>query len=260
MSEGVQAYTLRRDKHAANAVLTRFAPRVPWDRFYANFHPQPGEHLAIIGPTGRGKTEIQNQILPKYHFVAVFATKPIDETMERLIVDGGYTRLQRWRSLNLHDYPRRVIWPDASQLNSQELQKEVFADALDKIFREGGRPKKKPVGWATAVDELWFIVNMLGLGKQIKMFLFQGRSLGISLILATQRPADVPLEVYDQSTHLFFLRDNDDSNIERLAKISSLDSGLVRFIIPRLEDYQTLYVNTRTGKMIRTRTPIPLER
>lgn len=256
----MQAFTLRRDKHAANAALARFAPRMPWDRFYAQFHPKSGEHIAIVGPTGRGKTEIQNNILPKYHFVAVFATKPQDETMERLIKNGGYTRLQRWRSLNLHDYPRRVIWPDATKLDAQEYQKDVFADALDKIFREGGRPKHNPVGWATAVDELWYFVNMLGLGKQIKMFLFQGRSLGISLILATQRPADVPLEVYDQSTHLFFLRDNDESNIERLAKISSLDSGLVRFIIPRLEDYQALYVNTRTGMMIRTRTPVPLER
>jgi hypothetical protein len=234
-------------------------PRVPWDVFNQRvFTPKPGQHAAIIGPTGKGKTTLQNNILPRYMFVAVFATKPQDHTMERLIREGGYVRLQRWRSLNPIDFPRRVIWPDASTLGSKENQRRVFADAFDKIFREGGRPAEAPIGWTLAVDELWYIVNRLGLGDEIKQFLMQGRSLGHSLITATQRPSTVPLEVYDQSTHLFFLRDNDRRNIDRLSEVGTIDSGLVKYAIPRLEPYQALYINNETGNMARTRTPRPL--
>jgi hypothetical protein len=92
------------------------------------------------------------------------------------------------------------------------------------------------------------------------MYLLQGRALGLSLVAATQRPKFVPLEVYDQSTHLFFWRDNDENNLRRLAEINANNSRLLKFIIPNLERYQVLYVNTRTGDMARTRAPAPNER
>lgn len=254
--------------NAASARIAQFAPRKPWDRFIRDtFKPEPGEHTAIIGPTGQGKTTLQNAILPVFPFVAVFATKPMDFTMDRLIHEDGYLRLARWHRLNPIDHPRRVVWPDASDVDSTRLQYDVFADAFTKIFREVGRPKHAPVGWAVAVDELWYVVNFLPpttrggttMAMYIKLYLLQGRALGHSLILATQRPASVPVEVYDQCTHLFFLRDNDDANLDRLAGINSRDSGLTRYIIQNLEKYQALYLNTRTGEMVRTRAPVPRE-
>lgn len=232
------------------------APRVPWDVFSTSiFAPTPGEHIAIIGPTGRGKTVLFTYILQQFQFVAVFATKPQDRSMDKLIRLGGYIVLKQWRSLNPIDFPHRVVWPDASRIDSEENQKRVFADAFDKIFREGGRPKESPVGWAIAIDELWWIINVLGLGREVRQFLLQGRSIGHSLVAATQRPKTVPLEIYDQSTHLFFLRDTDQKNIDRLAEIGSVNSVLVRYTIPRLEQFQALYINTVTGRMARTRIP-----
>lgn len=256
MTSGLQTWMLRRDPHAANAALSTYAPRIPWDSFNGGmFAPKVGEHVAIIGPTGKGKTVLMNAILPSYHFVAVFATKPQDVEMERLIRTDGYVRLQQWRSLNPIDFPRRVIWPDATSIGSYRLQQEVFSRAFGQIFREGGRPKDNPVGWALAIDELWYVANFLQLGQEVKTFLFQGRSVGHTLILATQRPKEVPTAVYDQSTHLFFLRDQNDDNLKRLSEIGSVDSGLVRYAVARLDKFQALYINSVTGEMARTRIP-----
>jgi hypothetical protein len=233
-----------------NRVLARIstdAPRIPWDTFLRReLQWKAGEHFALIGPTGQGKTTMLLNLLPLHPFVTVFVTKPQDKVMESLLLQG-YVKLERWQSLDPKQWPRRLLWPNATELDSLERQKEVFHNAFRTIYREGG--------WTVAIDETWFIVNELKLGGDIKLYLLQARSLGISLLCATQRPAHIPLEIYDQSTHLMFWRDNDESNLKRISGISWRSSDLIRTIVANLEPFQVLYVNTRTGRMLRTRIP-----
>lgn len=248
------------DSTVNDAVLSEKIPRVPWDNFVRRvFQPKPGEHVAVIGPTGQGKTVLINNIVPMYPFVAIFATKPLDNSLDTLTIHRDYRVFNKWIPLPAYDVPRRIIWPDASKVDAYETQEKVFRHAIESIFREGGRPKSKPVGWALAVDELWYITNVLQLKNYVRMILLQGRSLGISLIAATQRPAFVPLEVYDQSTHLFFFQDNDKRNLDRLSGLNVRESGLLRKTISGLEEHQVLYLNTRNGTMARTRAPKPVE-
>lgn len=236
---------------AENVKLARMAtmaPRIPWDEFLAGkFRWVQGEHVALIGPTGQGKTTLLTQLLPLHPFVTVFATKPRDESMQRLIRTGYYP-IKRWESLDPLKIPRRVLWPDATSIDSDRTQAEVFHEAFAKIYREGG--------WTVAIDELWFIINKLKLAEDVKTYLLQARALGISLLVATQRPAWVPLEVYDQSTHLFFWRDNDENNLRRLSGISFRSADLIRSVVADLERFQVLYINTRTGEMLRTKAPM----
>jgi DNA helicase HerA-like ATPase len=133
-----------------------------------------------------------------------------------------------------------------------DVQRRVFADAFNRIYREGN--------WCVAIDEMWYFANQLKLDGAIKLYLTQGRSLGISLVTATQRPVSVPVEVYDQSTHLFFWRDNDRRNLDRLSEINSrVSSSMIRDLVGNLDRYQVLYLNTREGTMYRTRAPHPTE-
>lgn len=222
------------------------APRKPWDVFIRELDWLNGEHFGLIGPTGQGKTNMLINLLPLHPYVTVFATKPKDETMEAL-AQHGYKVIEEWENLNPKKYPRRILWPDAKSIDADIEQQQVFAHGIRAMYREGK--------WTIAIDELWYIVNILNLGKEIKVILLQGRAMGLSLIIATQRPAWVPLEVYDQSTHLMFWRDNDETNLRRISGISYRSADLIRAIIPNLEPHQVLYVNTRTGEMCRTRAP-----
>lgn len=234
-----------------NKMLARIsveAPRVPWDQFIEDLQWHNGEHFALIGPTGQGKTTMLMNLLPLHPYVVVFATKPRDTTMDQLVA-SGYYRMDRWASLDPRVYPRRVLWPPAGRLDSVKTQRVVFQEAFEKIYREGG--------WTVAVDETWFVANTLKLGLELRLFLLQARALGISLICATQRPAYVPLEIYDQSSHIMFWRDNDESNLRRISGISWRSADLVRTIVANLERHQVLYIDIRTGKMLRTRCPAP---
>lgn len=220
------------------------APRVYWDDFMKQLHWEAGEHFGLIGPTGQGKTTMLTRLLPLHPYVAVFATKPRDESMDKLIA-SGYVKLEHWRSLDPADYPRRVIWPDARKLDSRSHQKAVFLDSMERIYREGN--------WTLTIDELWYISNILKLEEMVKVYLLQARAMGISLLAATQRPSSVPVELYDQSTHLMFWRDNDERNLDRLSGIGWRSADLIREIVSNLEPYQVLYINTRKGEMLRTR-------
>lgn len=239
------------------AWVSQSAPRIGWHDFLRNhFQPEPGEHTGIIGHTGSGKTHLQNSLLHKWPFVATFATKKNDITMERLISQRGYERFARWYPLSARDHPRRVIWPPASGLkNMVTVQKRVFEHAMDKIWDEGGRPKEHPVGWAVAMDEVWWFATQLGMREFIKIYLQQGRSNGISLIAASQRPAFIPTEIYSQSTHLFFFLETERKNLDRIGEINSRHAAGVKYIVNNLEPFQVLYVNTRTDTMFRTRAP-----
>lgn len=231
------------------AQMSQEAPRIPWNEFRKDvLHWKAGEHVALIGPTGLGKTTMLLNMLPMHPFVTVFATKPRDKTMASLIRNEGYTRFERWpNGLDPVQYPRRVIWPDASRLDSYAIQKQVFGDAFAKIYREGG--------WTLALDETWYVDDILGLSKEIKTYLLQARSLDISLVSAFQRPAWVPRELYSSSTHLMFWRTNDETDLKSLSGIGFRSASLIRDVVSDLDLYQVLYINSRTGVMCRTRCP-----
>lgn len=224
------------------------APQVEWSVFLNEYFKwYQGEHVALLGPTGSGKTTLAQWILPLRSYVVVLATKPADKTLEAFGKRNGYKVLQKWKRGNPSKNPRRILWPDARDLQSAALQRREFFRALSEIYRDGS--------WCVYMDELWFMGKELKLEHEVKIFLQQSRSNDISLVCSTQRPAFVPLEVYDQSTHLFFWRDNDERNLSRLSGISYRSAALVRELVANLERHEVLYVNVVTGEMVRTMAP-----
>lgn len=232
-----------------SAHLDEQAPRVEWDEFMEYiFDWRQGQHVALIGPTDSGKTTLALAILPLRKYIVVLATKPKDSTLTQFGKGNGFKRFAEWDEIHPELVPRRLLWPDASSLYSAVNQRTHFKRSLAHIYREGG--------WCVYIDELWFLIHHLKLELEVRTYLQQARSNNISLMVATQRPAFVPLEVYDQSQHLFFWRDNDERNLNRISGISWLNANYVRALVASLDRHEVLYIHTPTGSMYRTIAPV----
>ncbi len=226
-------------------------PLVPWDRFLQLFQWVQGEHVGLIGPTGQGKTNAAFWLLAMRKYVVVLATKPKDKSLDKFGKRNGYKRITKWDKLSVSKYPRRILWPNARTLDADVEQQRVFTHALNTIYVEGG--------WCVYIDELWYVGTVLNMTRMVKKYLQQARSIGISLVVSSQRPAWIPVEIFDQSTHLFFYRDGDERNLSRIAGIGWLNANTIRTVVASLPMFHVLYVNTRTGAMMVTKMPPPQE-
>jgi hypothetical protein len=123
--------------------------------------------------------------------------------------------------------------------------RDVLHDAMDGIFLEGRQ--------CVFIDEARYLCQRLRLEQDFVQLLQQGRSLKISVIATTQRPSAMPLEMYDQSTHLFLWRDTDRVNLRRLGEIGGqTETEPIRDAVLSLDaaEHEFLYVDTRSGRMV----------
>ncbi len=228
-------------------------PRVEWDQFVADhFQWVQGEHVSLIGPTGSGKTTLALAILPMRSYVMVLATKPKDDTLDKLVKDG-YRKVKNWkgvvaltRQMNRDRSLRVVMWPPYRSIRDKATQAAALDEAMHEAFIQGG--------WTVFADELYTLGD-LGLNEQLRAYWSQGRALGLSLVAGTQRPAHVDLMAYDQPTHVFFWRDNDERNLKRISGMNGANSKIIKETVSSMARHDTFYVNTRTGAMVITRPP-----
>jgi len=225
------------------------APALEWDQFLEVFEWVQSQHIGIIGPTGSGKTNLSMFLLTLRRYIIALATKPYDETIDNLVESEGFVKWDHWYDRPARYFPKRVIWPNAKNLYSQNKQRKEFQDALSHIYESGG--------WCVYVDEMWYLIHQLKMEKEVKTYLLQARSNNISLVGCSQRPAWIPIEMFDQPEHLFFFRDNDERNLKTISGISWLSANVVRALVARLEPYQFLYIHTRSGTMYRSISPPP---
>lgn len=234
------------------------APVVDWDDFMSFvWEWRQNQHVGLVGPTEQGKTNLAYHLLQQRAFVTYFAIKTQDETLDAYGAQGGYQRLYDWppktgwlikRQVKPAEMPRRLLWPDATQLDSEPEQIRVFSKALADIYAEGG--------WCPVLDDYWYLAHILGFEKTTKKFLANARSNYIPMVVCAQRPAGNRLvELFDQTTHLFFFRDNDEPNLRRISGVGYLASEPIKAFVANLDPYQCLYINTRRGWMYRTTAP-----
>jgi hypothetical protein len=234
------------------------APVVEWDDFLTYVLDwRQNQHLALIGPTGQGKTNALYSLLRQRKYVTYFASKIQDETLDAYTEQGGYEKITDWpprkgrlfrREVKPEEMPRRLLWPDASRLDSEAEQRRVFQKAYSDIYTRGG--------WCTVWDDFWYLAMILGFTRDAKKFLLNARSNYIPFVLATQRPAGQNMvEIFDQAEHLLFYRDNDERNLKSIGGVGWLAARPIMGFVANLDPFQSLYVNTRTGWMYRTMAP-----
>lgn len=221
----------------------------PWPEFVADMQWRQGEHLTAVGPTGSGKTTLTNNLLEKRRFVIFAATKKRDPTVDWLKKNQGFRVVNRIEQLHPQVHNRFIYkpsFPDVGARGLRDQHAEFFRELLNHVFVNGN--------WTLDLDEVRYLTEFLGLTQEYELLLLQGRSLGVTVLSKTQRPKRIPLTAFDQATHLFFWKDNDEENLKRIASLGAAhDARAIRAEVARLPHHEVLYLNTATGEKVRTK-------
>lgn len=257
------------DPKVAAKIDPKAAPsveRMDWEAFKSRgFQWEQGEHIALIGPTGRGKSTLAGNILDKRRLVVALDLKGDDPALKR----WGYESTPSWPLPDegerlkgeIHEKPDgtkvRIVPPLHVRLappvrtrGDRESAAKVFADCLDDVFERGG--------WAVYVDELLIAVGRkFDLGDAIEDLMVHARFRGTSMVNATQAPRWIPKLTYDQATHLFIWPVRDTDGLGRVEEITGFGRA-IRNTLQEMDKHETLYVKP-PDTLIVTQCPPPDE-
>jgi hypothetical protein len=170
---------------------------------------QPGDHVALVGPTGEGKTTFAVGLLNLRKYDLALDPKGEDTTLSR----SGFVRITRlpppgWVQDDIAEgKPARLIVGGAARTAEQDTELErLMREALDYVRHSGG--------WTLYVDEFQLLADqrMFQLGSRVERMLITARKDGTSVVTSFQAMAWVPRAAVRQATAfvvLFATRDRD---------------------------------------------------
>jgi hypothetical protein len=187
-------------------------PFVAWERLKPVIKWHQGQHVFCCGGTGTGKSTVAGEFLGRRSQVVVCVSKGMDEIFEGPYYKD-YETLGAWHP-GKHT---RILLRPANQRTlkeTREHKRKVFAEMFDNVLLVRGN-------WCVDVDETHYMSKTLSLRDEITDMLEQGRSAGISMWNNTQRPADIPLAIYVNSSHAFLFQAQEDYDLQRLANLGN---------------------------------------
>jgi len=200
---------------------------------------EPGQHGAIVSPTGSGKSVFATGLLDLRSYVLVIDAKGGDSTLEKL----GYERLSSWpgerRMLakiekNEKDgKPSRfVVGPVVRRHEDTEKLGEVIRDAIRDAYSMGG--------WTVYFDELQLSTDpRLGINvrKEVDQMLIAARDRGLSVWSSYQSPSWVTPHASRMATWMAVSYTRDREAIRALAANLGRPVNEVAGMIAGLDPY-----------------------
>lgn len=222
----------------------------PWRTLRSQFAAtwQQGQHVTALGANGSGKSTLLLDIARIRENVVLLLTKPRDPTLSDYIERYKYTKISSWPPPS-KKY-RIALWPPFRNKFDYPRMARTFENAINGYTHN----KQQIEGimsqgcWTVVADEMR-MMQRLGLEDDMVMLLTQGRSNDISLLCGAQRPRHIPVEMLTEPTHLFLFHCSDKYDIDRLSEIGGRRTEEIKALVPKLKEYQFLYVNKRKGTL-----------
>lgn len=233
---------------------------VEWEDFVAWFPTvwEQGEHVALIGPTGEGKTTVAAQLMLMRKYVLALDPKGGDSTLS-ILEKRGFQRITSWP-------PPRSVRDDIEEGNPARLIVGHRIDSHDGFPKLAALFKKTLAGafsdrgWTVYVDELQIVSDrsMMNLMKTVELNLIAARDRAVSMVTSYQRPANVPRTASDQATWLIIFYTRDRDTVDRIAEMMGRPKDEVRGAISALQRHCVLIVNRSPRMPMLVTQPDPL--
>lgn len=218
---------------------------------------RPGHHISMIGPNGTGKTTLGFKLMNQLHLLHPQTSGLVlvmkrdkgpkgaprgttgDPTVSKLARRYGAPITRNWpltvgqKALHPKEKtPFWVFWPKHSDdfRKDKVAHRIMFDDALSEGFKSGRR--------FVFADEVAGLAGRLRLGDALEHIWTQGRSSEYGIVGATQRPAGVPLYMYNSARHIFLWKDKDREARKRYAEISGMDPKRLLALADGLRSYR----------------------
>lgn len=225
---------------------------------------RPGDHLSCLGPTGRGKSTLIGELIPRatrHDVVAVLSPKGADPAYAAL---GHPTRVwpprRHWTEqlgilITGHDRheedPGPLVWRVEVPIRKPEdfiALRGLYSTVLHSIL---ARPENVKTSLMVVVDDSRFVCDprSMRLEAPVRNGLIIGRSKKVTMVNNFQAPRWVPREGLDQVTHVLIWRNRDRDVAKRLTEISgSIDPREIEAAILNLGYHDHLWVDGRADE------------
>lgn len=205
---------------------------------------EQGEHVAIIGPTGQGKTTFAADVLERRvklrgGNVVILATKQTDRQLSKL-ARNGWSVVREWPPTYEQRTSRRIIfWPKyLTASTSGKANRPKFIAALDGILQEEN--------WTVFIDEVIYLTEQLRLRHVLDEFWNTARSCGVTLVGSSQGATWIPRSMMTQQSWIATFKMRDEQVVKRAAEIAG-DRRKYHPAIMSLHKHEFLLVETITG-------------
>lgn len=231
---------------------------LPWDDFlrYMAWAWKPGQHIAMIGPTGEGKTTFAAGLLSLRKYVLALDPKGEDETLtasgfERVShlpnqrLDLTW-RIRHWETARQWDRihqriaegkPARIIVGGPARTVEQDLANQ---DLMLRSFQYG----REAGGWTVYVDEFELISSqrMFNLGRWVERMLISARRDGTSVVTSYQAQAWVSKHASRQARFAVIWPTGDRDMIRNVAQSMGRDWKQLAAAVDELPPYHVCVI------------------
>lgn len=197
--------------------------RLPWSTLGPEFaqiwgradpaNPEP-EHVEIIGMSGSGKTHLlmkllQDRMLVRNSHIILVVTKRADKVFGKL----GWPIVRDIQHIKRH--PQCIYWPNTNLIGRQ--RKAYHEAKIREFLTRFWVPESNRV---VAFDEIAYVESLSPEVRElVQMWLREGRSNGITLVLMKQRPQGVQRDMHSETQWTFAFVPKDRNDAERFAEL-----------------------------------------